>query len=283
VQLRTSRVTRLAGIAGAGLVAALVLAAPTPAAAEGGPAIHIAGVRHCEDPAADEFTITWTVTTDSPDLLDVTVSSAQPTGSTHVSPSGGEIKDGQPLVLTHSVNQHAGPTASIELTVIPHGAKGDGITVDSPDLAGSCGQAPFVSVKGAASCDPAGKASVVWTVTNPGDSAVTASITNVLPAASSIAEGASVDVGAGASVPVHQSIPGTFGHGTASATFTVPYPQVPGVVTTVVGTVDYSCPAPAAAPSLPVTGSSTLAYVGIGAVLLVGGAGLIVLARRRRA
>ena len=293
--------TRLAAIAGAAVLVTpgLIFATATPVAATDSPppAVQIVGVWADCTGENDIQTVTWTLTTESPDPVGITVLNAQPTGPTHVVPSGGQVKAGQDLVLVHTVNVNAGPFANVTLQVTPTG--GVPYEAHSADLGIFCDFGPEVQAHGVASCDSEGHATVTWTLVNSGSaSATVVPLGAAVPAGSTLAETFPITLGGGASTNVHQSVPGTFVSGLAGIRFIATNAAFEASAGAMVpGLANFGCsqPAPAtptpatteanggqAPGSLPETGSPTLTYAGIAGLLIAAGVGLVFLGRRRR-
>jgi len=289
--------TRLAGIAGAAIVLTpgLIFATITPvtAAVSPPPAVQIFGVRSECTNDTDEYTITWTLTTQSPDPVDIEVLDAEPTGPLHVAPSSGQVKAGQDLVLVHDVNAHAGPSASVAIRVSPPG--GVPYEASSAQFGVFCDFGPEVQVRGVGSCDADGHPSVTWTLVNSGPASATVVLDAAVPLGSTITEAFPLTLDGGTSTDVHQSIPGTFVSGTASVGFTATNPAVKGLTpATVPGIANFGCTAPTTPPAsteagggqapadLADTGSPTLTYAGIAGLLIAAGIGLLLLGRRHR-
>jgi LPXTG-motif cell wall-anchored protein len=104
-------------------------------------------------------------------------------------------------------------------------------------------------------------------------------VTSLQPEGSTITESVSGNE-PGVQVIMRQSIPGTHGKGTATIELQgseISHQDPPPPPITGGGTVDYNCTA-----TLPVTGTGSMTYVAAGGALVVGGVGLVLLARRRR-
>src|SRR5215471_14092185 len=155
---------RLVTLVLVGLAATAVFAAP---AAAGGPTIptpHFSADKVCTGSAEDNIIVTWTISTDSADLFDVTLTNAGPAGKNGVTPQSGEITAGQDLKLVETINPHVGGDAFIEVSIAPHGSTVGATTFRSQSFFSACGFTPAVSASAVCAAD--GTATIVWTVSN---------------------------------------------------------------------------------------------------------------------
>ena len=152
-----------------------------------------------------------------------------------------------------------------------------------PAHAATARHSPDFTMAATASCDREGHASIVWKASSTVGQLQFVGVTSVTPAGGTVSNPQLVQDGRPAVYQVSQTISGTHGKGTASLqiegfelTSHVPQPD-PNVPPQIArGSVEYDCTA-----TLPVTGSSLTAYVAAGVVLVAGGVGLLMLARRR--